>query len=109
MPSMENRIICIFSTFPEKHSAADTAETLVSEGLAACVQIGSPVESTYVWNGKLCRETEYPAVIKASPDALPRLRERFAQLHPYECPEWVQTDCEASRAYADFVCGTRPL
>ena len=83
MPSMENRIICIFSTFPEKHSAADTAETLVSEGLAACVQIGSPVESTYVWNGKLCRETEYPAVIKASPDALPRLRERFAQLHPY--------------------------
>lgn len=102
---MKNAIVCVFSTFPDMQSAERVADALVAEGLAACVQIGAAVESRYVWKGELCREREYPVLIKAAADRLYALRERFHSLHSYECSEWVCVEAEASEAYFNFVSG----
>ncbi len=100
---MKNAIVCVFSTFPDKPSAERVADALVAEGFAACVQIGAAVESRYIWNGGLCREREYPVLIKAAADRLDALRGRFLALHSYDCPEWVCVEAEASDAYFNFV------
>ena len=102
---MENQILCISSTSPSKELAERLAETLVAEHLAACVQIGSPVDSTYIWKGVMCRSREYAVFIKATESVLDRLRVRFMELHEYECPEWIVASASASSDYAKFVDG----
>lgn len=100
---MENEILCIFSTFPTKESAETVADTLVSEGLAACVQVGSPTTSFYIWEGVKCKSAECPVAIKASKKNIDRLRKRFFELHEYDCPEWVVLTAETSDGYFKFV------
>ena len=100
---MENEILCIFSTFPTKESAETAADILVSEGLAACVQVGSPITSFYVWEGEKCKSAEYAVAIKAAKKNLVRLRKRFFELHEYDCPEWVVLPAETSDGYFKFV------
>ena len=100
---MENTICCIISTFPEKRSLESIAKTLLDEHLVACVQIGSPITSHYVWNGARECEREIPITLKTSPKVLDKLYQRYVQLHPYECPEWVVIKGEASKAYYEWV------
>jgi hypothetical protein len=102
---MKNQILCIFSTTPTKELAELISQTLVFERLAACVQVGSPVKSTYIWEGKPYCETEYPLLIKASEAMLEKLRGRYMEIHSYDCPEWVVVRAEASAEYAKFVKG----
>lgn len=101
--NMENEICLIFTTTNSRTKAETIAETLVSEKLAACVQIGSEIKSVYVWEGKSYNETEFPITIKASVSRLDELKARFSDLHNYECPEWVCLKAEASAGYFDWV------
>lgn len=71
--------------------------------MVACVQIGSPMTSHYVWNNIQECETELPVIIKTSKKVLDKLFERYVQLHTYECPEWVVLEGVASEAYYRWV------
>ena len=93
----------IKTTFPNEKSAKETAELLISEKLAACVHVGAPVESYFMWEGKKCVEKEIPVSIKTSGSAMKALCKRFKALHPYKCPQWIVTNAKASKEYADWV------
>ena len=86
--------------------AQTLASALVEGGLAACVNILSPVTSVYRWEGKVVTDTEATLLIKTSHANAPRLRERIVELHPYSVPEVVvlPVDCDKSHAaYVDWV------
>lgn len=102
---MENEILCIFSTFPTKESAESVADALVSENLAACVQVGSPITSFYVWEDEKCKSVEYPVSLKTAGKNLSALRKRFFELHEYDCPQWIVLPAETSDSYFKFVNG----
>jgi periplasmic divalent cation tolerance protein len=70
----------------EEH-ASDIARRLVDERLAACVQVGGPITSTYRWHDAVETATEVLLVAKTREDHLPELTERVRALHPYEVPE----------------------
>lgn len=104
-------VLAVFSTFPGPEAAADVGRTLVSEGLAACVNIiGSPVRSIYRWKGELCDEQETLAVMKTTQDRFEALRARLVSLHPYEVAEVIAVPVIAGHApYLAWVVGeTRP-
>ena len=59
--------ILVLSTFPEGVSAKDTAECLVNEKLAACVNIIPGVQSIFRWQDKIDNSNENILIIKNIP------------------------------------------
>ena len=78
--------------------AAEVARTLVTEGLAACVNIVGPVRSIYRWDGEVCDDTETLAVIKTTREQFEAMRARLVELHPYDVPEVIALPVEAGHA-----------
>lgn len=81
--------LVVLCTFADDDSANAVAQTLVREGLAACVNLSAPIRSIYQWQGTLCVEQEIQATIKTTHERFAALRERLVALHPYDCPEVI--------------------
>ena len=81
--------VLVLSNAPDETVAMQLADVLVSEGLAACVNIGSPVQSVYRWQGVVEKATEIPLAIKTTGAKQANLIERLIALHPYDVPEAI--------------------
>jgi periplasmic divalent cation tolerance protein len=77
----------VLCTVPDQETAQAMATTLVTEHLAACINILGPLSSIYHWDGQLEQATEHLLLIKTTTATYPRLESRLAALHPYEVPE----------------------
>lgn len=64
----------------------------MEERLAACVNVLSPCQSFYRWQGTLNEDGEVPVIIKTSAENYSRLEAFVREHHPYELPELVATD-----------------
>jgi periplasmic divalent cation tolerance protein len=95
-------VIIAFTTVAKRADARKLATKLVSEGLAACVQI-TPIESVYNWKGGVCREREFLLTLKAGASKAKALERRVKALHPYELPEWLCLGAKASKEYAKWA------
>jgi periplasmic divalent cation tolerance protein len=97
-------MVVVLSTAPDLLLAKRIAHVLIEEYLAACVNIGAPVLSMYMWEGVMEGVDEIPLTIKTSGDRTQALAERIAQLHPYEVPEIVVMPVVgAALPYAQWV------
>ena len=76
-------------TVPDEDTAERIAGTLVSEKLAACVNIVPGISSVYHWKGAVERDRELLLIIKSGQGAYPALESRVRALHPYELPEVI--------------------
>jgi periplasmic divalent cation tolerance protein len=85
--------------------AAETlASQLIEERVAACVNILPGITSVYHWQGEVHRDNESLLVIKTSTEALSRLMQRVAELHPYDVPEIVALDTSSvNPSYAAWI------
>jgi periplasmic divalent cation tolerance protein len=79
----------VTTTFPDQATAERVATLLVEERMAACAQVLGPVSSTYRWQGRLERATEWYCHLKTTAARLPALQARIRELHPYEVPEII--------------------
>ena len=73
-------------TASDREEARRIADTLVSERLAACVNILSDMESHYWWEGSVQRNTEIPLLAKTIEDRVGELTKRVASMHSHDCP-----------------------
>jgi periplasmic divalent cation tolerance protein len=76
-------------TVPDRDAATRIAKALVTEQLAACVNIIPGIQSIYRWRGAVEQDEEVLLLIKTSNAVWPRLQERILALHPYELPEII--------------------
>ena len=86
---MESDYVIVLTTFPADQDADRFAKTLVSERLAACVNVFPPMVSTYTWKGSIESANERQVVIKTTGARLRELETRVKALHPYEVPEFL--------------------
>jgi len=101
---MTHDVVLVLSNAPDTMLAKRIAHVLVEDGLAACVNLGAPGLSMYMWEGQLEGAEEIPLVIKTTQSALPALTERLTQLHPYEVPEiLVVPVIGGAQPYLDWV------
>lgn len=97
-------ILEIRTTVGKREEALLLARKLVSERLAACVQIVPAVYSIFNWEGKVQENEELLLVIKSTADAWPTLRDRLEKLHPYDTPEIIATEVtQGSFAYLNWI------
>ena len=99
-----SEVVVALSTCPNEDIARSIAETLVAEGLAACVNRLAGVRSTYIWDGRLQDDPEILLMIKSCRARLRDLEGRLKTLHPYELPELVVLPIAGgNEAYLEWV------
>ena len=76
-------------TVPNIEEAKMLASKLVSEGLAACVNIVRNIISTYRWKGEVEIDEEQLLIIKTSEVKVDLIIKRINELHSYEVPECI--------------------
>ena len=95
-------VVVVLTTIAED-AADELARALVTERLAACVNVLPAMRSTYRWKGSVECETERQIVIKTTRSRVRELETRLRALHSYELPEFIVIHADASDAYARWV------
>lgn len=100
-----------YITTADEDEARRIGRTLVEERLAACVNILSPMQSIYLWDGALQQAQEAVLLAKTTRARMAELTERVKALHSYDCPCIVAFDLNGgSAAFLAWVAGeVRPL
>lgn len=100
---MTSGVQLVIVSCPVKH-AAELAELLVGERLAACINIVTGVQSVYRWRGDVEKDNESLLLIKCAIAKYPLLEARILEVHPYELPEIVAvSELGGLEAYLDWV------
>lgn len=97
--------ICVVTTTVKSLEEANRiAQDLVSQCMAACVQVDGPVTSHYRWAGECQESTEFRLTIKTSQNACDKLVERLEKTHPYDEPEIIVQEIDrVSAGYGRWV------
>ena len=77
----------IFVTTGSEDQAVAIARALVSERLAACVNIVGPVRSIYRWRDGVEDDREFLLIIKTRALHYMKVETRVREMHTYEVPE----------------------
>jgi len=99
----ENSAVVVLTTLSASTDAVAFARVLVTDRLAACVNVLPAMTSLYRWKGAIEEDEERQLVIKTTSDRVAAIEARFRELHPYELPEFIVLSAEASAAYAAWL------
>jgi periplasmic divalent cation tolerance protein len=82
-------VIMVITNLPDRATAERIADSLVTDGVAACINVLAECFSVYRWQGTIERANEVPLLIKTTRAAYPLLEASLRKLHPYELPEII--------------------
>lgn len=98
--------LLILVTAPDDETARRLARGLVSERLAACVNLVPGLHSIYRWLDSVDEAREWLLLIKSTPALYDRIETWIRQHHPYEVPECVAVPItEGSAPYLEWLTG----
>ncbi len=86
---MAGATILVITHLPDRDAALGLARALIGGRIAACVNVGAPVESMYHWRGKIETAAEIPVTIKAPAERYAAIESAIRAHHPYELPDIV--------------------
>ncbi len=78
----------VLVTTGSQEEAEKIAKVLVETKLAACVSF-NPINSIYIWEGKVNCDQEWQLFIKTDLTQFPTLQAKILELHSYEVPEII--------------------
>ncbi|OQW71916.1 MAG: divalent-cation tolerance protein CutA [Proteobacteria bacterium ST_bin11] len=91
----------ILCTCPDEAVADKLAGMLISQKLAACVNILPGVRSVYEWQGQIETAQEHLLLIKSHQDRYAAIEATLKSLHPYQLPEIIAVAIE--RGSLDYL------
>lgn len=77
----------IFTTTDNRLTATKISRTLVTQRLAACVQVLGPVSSFYRWKGRHVNAKEWLVVAKTRAALYKKAESAIKKVHNYKVPE----------------------
>lgn len=97
-------VVVILTTLPISADAESFARALVDERLAACVSVYGEVTSIFRWQEGVQTDHERQVMIKTTAGRVSDVKTRFANLHPYEVPEFLVLTCaDGGETYLKWV------
>ena len=87
MPNTQYQVVIM--TAPNPEEAEKIAEALVTEGLAACVNIVEGCRSVYRWKGVTVKDAEVLMLAKTHRNRFKDVEKRVSELHSYDVPEII--------------------
>jgi periplasmic divalent cation tolerance protein len=99
-----NSPIIILSTTGSEDEASKIAEHLVSNRLAACVNIIPSITSVYRWKGEMNSDREILMVIKTDASRFEEIKTAVRNMHSYETPELIAIPIQQGlQQYLDWI------
>lgn len=89
MQSIKDQALVVLTNVPDVAVAQRIARALVTQRLAACVNIVPGVQSVYQWQGAVEEAGEISLLIKTTPARYADVEAAIRALHPYELPEVI--------------------
>jgi periplasmic divalent cation tolerance protein len=96
-------VILLMTTLPDAASASALAQAALEARLAACVTNLGTVSSQYHWKGVLETSQEVQLLFKTSAARSSELQRLIDEQHPYETPEILVWQADASPGYGQWV------
>ncbi|MDR5803853.1 MULTISPECIES: divalent-cation tolerance protein CutA [unclassified Caballeronia] len=96
-------VVLMLTTVPDAHAADTLAQAVLETRLAACVTRLGEVQSQYHWKGALETSREVQLLFKTSLACSAELQRFVAAAHPYETPEILVWQADASPGYGQWV------
>jgi len=93
----------MLSTLPDAAAVDALAQAALEARLAACVTNVGAVSSRYHWNGALESSQEVQLLFKTSVARSEELQRFVETRHPYETPEILVWQVDASPGYGQWV------
>lgn len=94
----------IRTTTDDREGAHKIALALVSQRLAACVQISGPITSIYWWQGEMSKTEEWIGVAKIRKALSGEVEQAIRQNHIYDEPEIIASEIVAgSSGYLNWI------
>ena len=102
---MNSEYVVALITAPSNEVAKSIIDKLLQEKLAACVNIVSPISSFYVWEGKICDDSEVLLICKTRADLFQNeFISAVKSVHPYDVPEIIALPIlMGSQSYLDWI------
>ncbi|MEO7443375.1 MAG: divalent-cation tolerance protein CutA [Acidimicrobiales bacterium] len=91
MPIPRPPIVQLTTAAASEDEAAALADLLLTNRLAACVQVVGPVRSRYWWQGRIESATEWLCVAKTTAGQLDAAVGALKSAHSYDVPEIAAT------------------
>ena len=97
--------IVVLITAPSKEVGKQIARVLLEQELAACVNIISPIDSIYPWEGEICNDEEVLLVVKSRAELFEnQLVPAVQAIHPYRVPEIIALPIKmGAKSYLDWI------
>ena len=93
----------VFTTVRSREDARRIADKLLSERLAACVQM-LPIDSLYTWKGETVSDSEVLLLVKTRRELYAEIERTIVSLHNYVTPEILLLPvAEGLPAYLDWI------
>ena len=86
---METDCVIVFTTITSTTDGRELASILVTERLAACVNVLGEMESIYRWEGTVETDRERQLIIKTTAQRVAALKIRLHEIHTSEVPEFL--------------------
>jgi periplasmic divalent cation tolerance protein len=94
----------VLTTCPDETVAKNIAQHLVTEKLAACVNIVPNITSVYSWQGELHCDSEVQLLIKTNETKFLMLNDRINELHPYDVVEIIALNIQqGDKHYLNWI------
>ena len=102
--------VVVFVTCPRGRVAQRLAMLVVTQRLAACVNIVPAVRSVFRWQGKVDQAEEALLLIKTTARRFPALSRAIKAAHPYDVPEIIALPiAQGSAPYLAWVASSVAL
>lgn len=98
-----NEAIFLYTTWPDAETAEAAGRAAVEQGLAACVNVFSPIVSVYRWKGEVERASETPMTLKTTRTRADSLRRLILSMHPYDLPCVLALPVDADASHPAFL------
>lgn len=96
--------IVVYCTVPTKQDAKSIAKILLTQRLAACINIVDKVQSIFSWHDEICEEKELLMMIKTKSTLFDRVKQAIKLTHPYNIPEIIALPIEqADSEYLEWI------
>jgi periplasmic divalent cation tolerance protein len=93
-PPMPTPLLLILCTVPDRETGLKLSRSLLKQGLAACINLTSPITSVYHWQGHLEESEEILLLIKTTTQQYKDVEAVLRAQHPYELPEIIAVPVE---------------
>lgn len=95
-------MIFIYIANPNKKTAKKIREFLLEKKLAACVNF-FPIESSYLWQGKIENTKEYVLLAKTKDKNFEKIKKEVEKIHPYAIPCIAKIKVSSNKKFSSWV------